>query len=57
MNCYNSPLSNALSFTVGKTTTISTLTGMIEASSGDASIYGCSLQYDLPAIRQLTGVW
>lgn len=30
---------------------------MIEATSGDVSIYGCSLKYDLPAIRQLTGVW
>ena len=41
----------------GKTTLISTLTGMIEATSGDALIYGCSLRYDLPAIRQMTGVW
>jgi len=41
----------------GKTTTISTLTGMVEATSGEVSIYGFSLKYDLPAIRQLIGIW
>jgi ABC-type multidrug transport system ATPase subunit len=41
----------------GKTTTISALTGLIEATSGDVSIYGCSLRYDLFAIRQMTGIW
>jgi ATP-binding cassette subfamily A (ABC1) protein 3 len=41
----------------GKTTTISALTGLTEATSGEVSIYGCSLRYDLPAIRQMTGIW
>ena len=42
---------------IGKTTTISALTGMIKATSGDVSIYGFSLTDDLPAIRQMTGIW
>jgi ABC-type multidrug transport system fused ATPase/permease subunit len=50
--CYHVP-----SFCAGKTTTISALTGLIEATSGDVSIYGCSLRYDLFAIRQMTGIW
>jgi ABC-type multidrug transport system ATPase subunit len=41
----------------GKTTTISALTGMVQAASGEVSIYGFCLKYDLPAIRQLIGIW
>lgn len=40
----------------GKTTTISTLTGLVEATSGDVNIYGYSLRSDLSAIRQITGL-
>jgi ABC-type multidrug transport system ATPase subunit len=40
-----------------QTTTIAALTGLITASSGDVSIYGRSLQHDLQAIRQMTGIW
>jgi ABC-type multidrug transport system fused ATPase/permease subunit len=41
----------------GKTTTIATLTGLIPATSGDVTIYGRSLESDLPSIRQMTGIW
>lgn len=40
----------------GKSTTISVLTGMLEATSGEVSIYGQSLRWELPAIRQMTGI-
>lgn len=40
----------------GKSTTISALTGMTEATGGDVSIYGFLLSEQLPAIRQLTGL-
>ncbi|RHY18714.1 hypothetical protein DYB32_010340, partial [Aphanomyces invadans] len=40
----------------GKTTLISMLTGMLPASSGDASVHGLSLRRDLPAIRQSLGM-
>jgi hypothetical protein len=30
---------------------------MVQATSGEVSIYGFSLKYDLPAIRQLIGIW
>eukprot|EP00981_Chlorochromonas_danica_P014239 scaffold7589_cov238-Ochromonas_danica.AAC.1 len=39
----------------GKSTTISTLTGMTEATMGDVFVYGYYLGKELPAIRQLTG--
>ena len=42
---------------VGKSTTISRLTGLITATAGDALIYGHLLTKDLPAIRRLTGLW
>lgn len=40
----------------GKTTLISMLTGLIPATSGDASIYGQSLSTGLPEIHKLLGV-
>lgn len=40
----------------GKSTTISTLIGMIEMTSGNVSIYGKSLRRELSAIRRLIGV-
>ncbi len=42
---------------IGKTTTISTLTGLIEATSGDVSVYGYSLRKDLASVRRVTGLW
>ena len=43
-------------YTVGKTTTISILTGLIESSAGDVSIYGRSLADNLSLIRQDMGI-
>eukprot|EP01038_Epipyxis_sp_PR26KG_P012006 gene12006-16074_t len=40
----------------GKSTTISVLTGLIEPTNGQISIFGKSLAKDLPAIRQITGI-
>jgi ABC-type multidrug transport system ATPase subunit len=40
----------------GKSTTISLLTGLIEASAGEVDIYGYSLSNDLAAVRKLTGI-
>ena len=40
----------------GKTTTISMLTGLIERTSGDATIYGHPLSSEMRHIRALTGV-
>ncbi|GLE02082.1 hypothetical protein PINS_up010920 [Pythium insidiosum] len=40
----------------GKTTTISMLTGLIEPSSGDATMRGLSLRQDTDALRRLMGV-
>ncbi|KAJ0391642.1 hypothetical protein ATCC90586_011398 [Pythium insidiosum] len=40
----------------GKTTTISMLTGLLEPSSGDATLHGLSLRRDMDALRRLMGV-
>jgi ABC-type multidrug transport system ATPase subunit len=40
----------------GKSTTISILTGMTEASEGDCVIYGHTLSKHLSSIRQITGI-
>lgn len=40
----------------GKSTTISALTGMTEATRGNVSIFGYLLSQHLPAIRQMTGL-
>lgn len=40
----------------GKTTTISMLTGMLTPTAGNCSIWGRMLSWELPAIRQMTGV-
>ncbi|ETV67436.1 hypothetical protein H257_16318 [Aphanomyces astaci] len=40
----------------GKTTLISMLTGMIPATSGDATVHGLSLRRDLPTIRRSLGM-
>ncbi|RHZ28886.1 hypothetical protein DYB31_013829, partial [Aphanomyces astaci] len=40
----------------GKTTLISMLTGMIPATSGDATVHGLSLRRDLPTIRRSLGI-
>ncbi|RYG93692.1 ATP-binding cassette domain-containing protein, partial [archaeon] len=41
----------------GKSTTIAALTGLVETTRGDVSIYGHLLSKDLEDIRQLTGLW
>lgn len=33
------------------------LTGLIEATTGDVSIYGHSLKRDLHSVRRITGLW
>ncbi|RLO09677.1 hypothetical protein DYB28_009111, partial [Aphanomyces astaci] len=40
----------------GKTTLISMLTGMLPATSGDATVHGLSLRRDLPTIRRSLGM-
>lgn len=40
----------------GKTTTVSMLTGLLERSSGDATVYGRKLSDGIDPIRQLLGV-
>ena len=40
----------------GKTTTISMLTGMLDATGGDARINGKSIRTDMPAIRASLGI-
>jgi ABC-type lipoprotein export system ATPase subunit len=40
----------------GKTTTVGMLTGLVELSSGNVSIYGHDLEGELQAIRKLTGI-
>ena len=40
----------------GKTTTVSMLTGLLDRSSGDATIYGHKLSNDIWSIRKLLGV-
>lgn len=40
----------------GKTTTISMLTGLITPTSGDATLYGRSLQHDFNELRQIMGI-
>jgi len=40
----------------GKTTTINILTGTLNPTSGDAVIFGSSLNYSLPKIQQLIGL-
>lgn len=40
----------------GKTTTISMLTGMLDATAGDARINGKSIKTDMPAIRASLGI-
>jgi ABC-type multidrug transport system ATPase subunit len=42
---------------VGKTTTISCLTGMIEPTAGEALIFGHLLTKNISSIRRLTGLW
>jgi ATP-binding cassette, subfamily A (ABC1), member 3 len=41
---------------IGKTTTLSILTGLIEPTNGDCLIWNCRLSSELSAIRQLTGI-
>lgn len=40
----------------GKSTTINVLTGLMPATSGDATIYGLSVANDMPSIRGMMGV-
>ncbi|RLN96116.1 hypothetical protein BBJ28_00025887, partial [Nothophytophthora sp. Chile5] len=40
----------------GKTTTISMLTGLIPPTSGDATLYGRSVQHDFNELRQIMGI-
>jgi ABC-type multidrug transport system ATPase subunit len=40
----------------GKTTTVSMLTGLLERTAGDATIYGNSLSNGIDSIRQLLGI-
>ena len=48
--------SSLTSLTTGKTTTISMLTGMLEATAGSAKINGKSIQTDMNDIRQECGM-
>ena len=41
---------------VGKSTTISMLTGLLQATAGQCNIYGFNLNTHLSEIRQITGV-
>lgn len=40
----------------GKTTTVSLLTGLFDATSGDATVYGRSIVDDMDGVRALCGV-
>ena len=42
---------------VGKTTTVSMLTGMLQPTSGDCLIWGKKLSTELHEIRHMTGIW
>lgn len=42
-------------YTIGKSTTISILTGMITATKGDCFIYDHSVRHNLGEIRKMTG--
>lgn len=46
-----------LNMFTGKTTTISILTGLIQATSGKLAIYGYDIASDIHEIRQMTGIW
>jgi ABC-type proline/glycine betaine transport system ATPase subunit len=43
--------------TIGKSTTISMLTGMSSITAGSIDIFGWNIKYDLDKIRKIIGVW
>ncbi|CEG37378.1 atp-binding cassette superfamily [Plasmopara halstedii] len=40
----------------GKTTILSMLTGLIEPTSGDAFLYGCSIKHEFEKLRRMIGI-